>query len=160
MINYKMVLLYCSEDISLIENYAEAVADETITWHCHHRLEIDKNYTAQELKNNNLLYHRPAEELIFLTPKDHMSLHSSNRSEETRLKLSKATLGKKHSEESIKKMSLAKKGKKFTEEHKAKLSAAHKGVVISEEHRKRLSELRKGKHIIIDPSTGKRKWVI
>ena len=28
---------FCCEDISLIENYALAVADTTQTWDCHHR---------------------------------------------------------------------------------------------------------------------------
>ena len=30
---------YCCEDISLIENYIEAVSDDSQVWHCHHRLE-------------------------------------------------------------------------------------------------------------------------
>ena len=67
---------YCAEDISLIENYKEAVSSKEL-YHCHHRLEIqdDKCYFAKELKQMNLYYGRPASELIFLNVKDHKNLH-------------------------------------------------------------------------------------
>ena len=29
---------YCAEDISLIENYKDAINDKFYKWHCHHRL--------------------------------------------------------------------------------------------------------------------------
>ena len=31
---------YCCEDITLIENYDKAIADETQVWDCHHRDEV------------------------------------------------------------------------------------------------------------------------
>ena len=67
---------YCAEDISLIENYKEAVSSKEL-YHCHHRLEIqdDKCYFAKELKQMNLYYGRPASELIFLKVRDHKDLH-------------------------------------------------------------------------------------
>ena len=67
---------YCSEDISLIENYNEAVSSKEL-YHCHHRLEIqdDKCYFAKELKQMNLYYGRPASELIFLNAREHKDLH-------------------------------------------------------------------------------------
>lgn len=67
---------YCCEDISLIENYEEAVSSKEL-YHCHHRLEIqgDKCYFAKELKQLNLYYGRPASELIFLNAKEHKDLH-------------------------------------------------------------------------------------
>lgn len=67
---------YCCEDISLIENYEEAVSSKEL-YHCHHRLEIqgDKCYFAKELKQLNLYYGRPASELIFLNAKAHKDLH-------------------------------------------------------------------------------------
>ena len=67
---------YCAEDISLIENYKEAVSSKEL-YHCHHRLEIqdDKCYFAKELKQMNLYYGRPASELIFLKARDHKDLH-------------------------------------------------------------------------------------
>ena len=67
---------YCAEDISLIENYKEAVSSKEL-YHCHHRLEIqdDKCYFAKELKQMNLYYGRPASELIFLKAREHKDLH-------------------------------------------------------------------------------------
>ena len=75
MICEKTVKQFCNEDISLIENYQEAINDNTQTWHCHHRLEIELDKSKKELINMNLYYNRQASELIFLTKKDHMSLH-------------------------------------------------------------------------------------
>lgn len=68
---------FCSEDISLIENYDKAIADTTKTWDCHHRLELDgeAERSMSEMKRVGLYFNRPASELIFLTHKDHMSLH-------------------------------------------------------------------------------------
>ena len=37
MINEYCAKSYCCEDLSLIENYALAVADTTQAWDCHHR---------------------------------------------------------------------------------------------------------------------------
>lgn len=101
---------YCCEDISLIENYEEAMADTTQTWICHHRLEyVDGKVTSQaELKAKGLLYNRPASELIFLTPKAHGKIP-------------------KHTEESKKKTSAALKGRPKSEEHRRKISEANKG---------------------------------
>ena len=40
MINVKQAKKYCKEDISLIENYEQAVNDNNQMWVCHHREEI------------------------------------------------------------------------------------------------------------------------
>lgn len=76
MISETNVKKYCDEDISLIENYKEAVSSKEL-YHCHHRLEIqdDKCYFAKELKQMNLYYGRPASELIFLKAREHKDLH-------------------------------------------------------------------------------------
>ena len=66
---------YCSEDISLIENYAEMMADNTQTWCCHHRREIDENKSRSSLIKEGRYFGVPACELIFLTASDHKSLH-------------------------------------------------------------------------------------
>ena len=71
-------------------------------------------------------------------------------SEETKAKMSKASLGNthllghKHSEETKAKMSKAGKGRKKSEEHKAKIGKAHKGRKHSEEFKARLSKARLG----------------
>ena len=77
MINENCVKAYCSEDISLIENYALAIADTTQTWDCHHRGEILPcgRFSPNDLTKFGLYFNRPASELIFLTKAEHSSLH-------------------------------------------------------------------------------------
>lgn len=77
MICYETTKKYCNEDISLIENYEEAV-NNSEKYDCHHRLEIQdgkKVYSVKQLKELNLYYKRPAEELIFLSHVEHVRLH-------------------------------------------------------------------------------------
>ena len=78
MICLKSLKKFCCEDLSLIENYDLAISDTNQTWHCHHRLEIqdDTYITSDELKKQNLYYHRPACELILLTKSEHHILHN------------------------------------------------------------------------------------
>ena len=83
MINTHMAQRYCSEDISLIENYHEAIADEERTWDIHHRRESDSEgrtlFTGKQLIEMGLYYKRPASELIFLTRSMHCKLHREPR---------------------------------------------------------------------------------
>ena len=76
MICFETIYSYCCEDISLIENYKEA-AESSEKYDCHHRLEIqgDKIVSVEKLKEMNLYYNRPANELIFLKHTDHTSMH-------------------------------------------------------------------------------------
>ncbi len=46
-------------------------------WVCHHRKETDENKTQKQLIKLGLYYQRPANELIFLTSKDHHRLHGA-----------------------------------------------------------------------------------
>ena len=75
MLSYNKVKRYCCEDLSLIENYDLAVADQTQKWACHHRKETDEGLSADELKKLGLYWNRPASELIFLPPAEHTRLH-------------------------------------------------------------------------------------
>lgn len=150
MISPKVRKLYC-EDISKIENYDKAIADTTQTWHCHHRRETI--YTRDGLIQIGEYYHRPAVELIFLTPLDHNRIHNRGKtlsewhkerlreahrrnkynlgrhpSEETRMKLSAVLRGKKRSVETRKRMSAAQRGKVLSEETKRKVSLNHADV--------------------------------
>ena len=79
MINEWYAKCYCSEDISLIENYHQAIADQTRTWDIHHRKECDENgktlFTKKQLINLGLYFKRPASELVFVTKSMHMKLH-------------------------------------------------------------------------------------
>ena len=93
MISEKNAKLYCKEDISLIENYEEAINDNTQKWHCHHRRE--SVYTKKGLIEIGEYYHRPAIELIFMTEEEHARFHNTGKhySEKTKKKMSKSQIG-------------------------------------------------------------------
>lgn len=127
MINVKNVKSYCCEDISNIENYEKAM-NSPETWECHHRMVTHRRngkprkyrLSTELLKDWNVYYKRPADELIFLTHKDHAKLHNAEN-----------------------------KGKSFSEEHKSKISEAKKGKKrkpFSEEWKRNISEVQKGTH--------------
>ena len=73
MINESKAKKFCGEDISLIENYALAIADQTQTWCCHHIL--GEQHSKQYLKENGLYLKRPACELRFMIHIEHDRLH-------------------------------------------------------------------------------------
>ena len=79
MINEYNAKHFCSEDISLIENYHQAIADKEKTWDIHHRRECDDEgrtlFTHKQLKEMNLYENRPASELIFVTKSMHSKMH-------------------------------------------------------------------------------------
>lgn len=142
MINIKHVHAYCCEDPSLIENYDKAIADETQTWDCHHRLEIQGQFvnSPKLLKKCCMYYNVPASQLIFLKHGEHISLHNKNLSENTHRKLHASMinntrfLGKHHSEDTRKRLSDSHSGNKnpfFGRKHSAdtlkKLSLVHIG---------------------------------
>lgn len=78
MIKEYNVMKFCKDDISKIENYNEALADNEITWDCHHKLEIHEDYnnSKADLIMMNLYYNRPACELIFLPRSEHRRIHN------------------------------------------------------------------------------------
>jgi hypothetical protein len=128
MICEKNVKIYCSEDISKIENYFEAVNDIENTWDCHHRFETHNSdgyrwvidISRKELIALGMYYNKPSTELIFIKRKDHLSLHCKDR-----------------------------KIGNLTEEHKQKIARAHKGkkrIAFSEEWKSKLSKANKGKN--------------
>ena len=163
---------YC-KDIENVENYQKALADNFNGWEVHHRLEThtpdgkrrEVDISRKELMALGMYYHRPADELIFMTTREHNAFKKGQqKSEETRKKLSEANKGKRLSEEHKKKLSEAHKGKQLSEETKKKMSEAlkgrqfsaetrnkmseaAKGKKFSDEHRRKLSESQKGKHI-------------
>lgn len=135
---------YCN-NIENVENYEKAKADNFKGWRLHHRLETHNSdgerrlvdITHKELIALDMYYNRPAEELIFLTTKEHRCLHN---------------VGKKHSEEWRRKKSESMKGerhpfygKHHSEETRKKMVEAHKGKHLSEETKKKLSEAMKEK---------------
>ena len=79
MISERYAKSYCSEDISLIENYHDAIADEERMWEIHHLRECDSEgrtlFTGKQLIEMNLYFKRPASELVFVTKSMHKKLH-------------------------------------------------------------------------------------
>ena len=149
--------LYC-KDFENIENYEKAKADNFKNWEVHHRLETHNSdgerrlvdITADELKALDMYYHRPAEELIFMTIYEHSRLHMKGKhlSEETKKKIGAASKGNKNA-----------LGYRHTDEAKNKIAEAMKGENNpfygrhhTEETRKKLKEARKGKHLGKDNS--------
>lgn len=132
--NYKC---YC-KDFENIENYDKAKADNFKGWHLHHRLETHNSdgerrlvdITPEELIALDMYYNRPANELIFLTIKEHRCLHKA---------------GKPHSSEHKRKISKALKGHHLSEETKKKISNALMRHSISEETKRKISETTRGK---------------
>ena len=79
MINEIQAKKYCSEEISLIENYHQAIADKEKMWEIHHRRESNDEgrtlFTGKQLIEMNLYYKRQAKELIFVTKSMHRKIH-------------------------------------------------------------------------------------
>ena len=122
MICEKNVNSYCSDDITLIENYNDAI-NSTEMWVCHHRLEIqdDKRYSKRQLIEMRLYYDRPHNELIFMTTSEHMRLHTieQHKTNAHKLHLSESNKGK----HSIPR-------KKCSNERKLKISNSEKGKIV------------------------------
>lgn len=122
---------FCVGSIQDIENYEKAVNDTTQTYVCHHRLETHTSdgerrkvdLSKEELLALDMYYHRPAEELIFLTNKEHMSLHNKGKkmSDDFCKKVRESMKGKNSGE------SHPFYGKHHTEEAKRKIAEANKG---------------------------------
>ena len=91
MINKGRVKKYCCQDPTLIENYHDAINDKTQTWHIHHRLE-NLGFSQKDLKYLQLYYSVPANELIFMSPAEHCSMHNTGRkvTDDTKEKIKKA----------------------------------------------------------------------
>ena len=81
----------------------------------------------------------------YITQRSNFNTKGLKCSDETRAKLSKASMGKKPSDETRAKLSKANMGKKPSDETKAKIGKAHKGKVISDETRAKISLGNKGK---------------
>lgn len=141
MINNSKAKLFCRDDISLIENYNEAIADTENVWVCHHRLELtlDGEFanSAEDLIRHGMYYKRPYFELIWLPKNVHRQMHGIKKalSNNTLKKLSDKQKGinnSMHGKEPWNKGKTgvqvgANIGRKFSKEWREKLSNAHKG---------------------------------
>ena len=100
MISEKQSKKFCKDDITEIENYELAINDTSHIWHCHHRRE--SIYTRDGLKEIGEYFHRPACELVFLSPSEHAKLHFTGKNNKGD---NNPMYGKKHTEETKKKIS-------------------------------------------------------
>lgn len=134
MINAKKVASRVCTDITKIENYDKALNDDSQEWQCHHRLETHNSdgelrsifLSREELIALDMYWHRPPEELIYLTRSEHMTLHNSSKQYREKMKKSckginqgaKSEEMKKHLSESCKGRTPWNKGKKSTSQYK------------------------------------------
>ena len=126
---------FCCDDITKIENYEQAINDDTQTWVCHHRLELNNEgkyqHSSKELQDMGLYFNRPHEELILLTRSEHQKLHGRSGSPQVMNFMNKGhkALKSKPSWNAGTKgvMKAWNKGKKTSNETKEKQSAAKKG---------------------------------
>ena len=136
---------YC-KNYQDIENYGKAKKDNFKGWECHHRLETHTpdgkrrlvDISKKELIALDMYYDRPANELIFLTVKEHYIYRKGrpgtnkgkHLSAETKKKMSEAkegennpNYGRHHSEETKKKMAESWKGKRWYNNGKINIRA-------------------------------------
>lgn len=93
----------------LIENYEEAINDNTQVWECHHRRE--EFFSKKELIERGEYYNVKPADLIFLTPAEHSSIDSKCKRLSESMKGNKNPMyGKYHSEEAKRKISETHKG--------------------------------------------------
>lgn len=150
--------MFCRDDISLIENYYEAISDNKETWVCHHRDKLRilpsgmiVRRSREELKEIGRYYNCPANELIFMKRSEHASLHSSGHtcSKETRKKLAESAYKQWERQDRTaigNRISNSLKGYKQTEEHIANSIKGRIGIKWSEESKKEHSIRMKGNH--------------
>ena len=147
MINIKKVKRFC-KDYTRIENYEEAVNDQSQVWVCHHIL--GEILSREQLLDHDFYYDVPPCMLKFVTSAEHNQIHKQfkgkHHSEETRRKMSEAH--RNISDETRRKMSESHKGKHHNEESRRKLNEANKGKHHSEETRRKISE------------AAKRRWLL
>lgn len=167
MRNYKCIC----DDIENVENYEKAKADNFEGWECHHRLETHTSdgkrrtvdISRKELQALGMYYHRPAEELIFITIPEHSSLHHKGKpsprkgkrlSEKTKQKMRDSHKGQVAWNKGKTGVNGLQKGKKHnvSEEGRKRMAVNkgkptwNKGIPCSEGTKRKLSEANKGKH--------------
>lgn len=150
MINLRFIKKCCKDDYTQIENYEQAINDNSQTWVLHHKLEIHEDYinSKEQMINMNLYYERPSNELIFLTKAEHNRIHTKHR------KLSEETL--KHKSEAMKSFWSSEEGSIRKQEMKPKLKLINLGRVRSEETKNKISNSKKGS---IPWNKGKKKEI-
>ena len=136
MINEKQAKKYCREDINKIAGYAEAIADTTQTYICHHRnAEPFTGFCTEDLKKMNMYYSRPASELKFVTRSEHRSIHNKEHGN---------PMYGKHLKD-VYKPDVYKHWKHKHSDAFAKLNKSRIGVQLTETHKQKLSNNSSGR---------------
>ena len=147
MINLKFTKRCCIDSITLIENYEKAINDTTQCWVLHHRKEIDEGLSVKQLIEQNLYFHRPPTELIFLTKSEHISLHHKGKKiPEEQIETQRRKILEYYSKsENREKVSVLTKQAMQRPEVQAKLGSGTRGIHLNKEQRKKRSDANKGK---------------
>lgn len=125
---------FCRDDISLIKNYQEALADTTQVWYVHHiNGEPVTGFSKKDLLKMKMYYNRPASELMFVTYKMHDDIHNNSTN------WGKSNKCKHLSTEHKRKISITNKGRVMSDDTKSKMSASRTGVKLSSTHKKAIS---------------------
>lgn len=134
---------YCKEDISNIENYELAKADNFKGWVIHHRDEIRMLPSGmiairsrEDLIDDDRYFNCPANELIYMTNFEHQKLHSENRTSDTINKIANGHRNKKASYATRLKMSKTRKGKSHASNGGWKHTEDWKANAKEREHKK------------------------
>ena len=136
MISESQARKYCGEDISLIENYAEAVSSSE-KWEIHHRLEIQGKFRNSKrlLIKCGMYWKVPAWQLVFMKESEHRKMHRTGGgfTDDARRRMSERRRGR----------IPWNKGIRRTPEEKSKMSEARRGKGLGSKlpdwHRRRIA---------------------
>ena len=142
MISENNAHAFCCEDISKIENYEQAITDQTQSWVCHHKAEVLPcgNFTVDTLIKFKLYWHRPANELIFMKRNEHAHLHRKNLPIETKHNISNAM-----------------RRRKLSNKTKQKIRKSLKQYFSNPANREKISNSLKGKHCSASSNVKRRR---
>lgn len=169
----KSNIKYICKHRELVENYNEAIADDTQMWDLHHKLETHFSdgserpsnafLSKEELIALDMYWNRSPEELIFLSKSEHCKLHGKCEQRRHNISLSKGGTGISKPKRVIR--NLSKYWDKYVEyytsiyykhgEHERRVKAT-KGRTISEEVRLKMSLAKKG-HVRIQSEEEKQQ---
>lgn len=139
MFSMKQALAYCCEPLERIKGFKEA-SEASEKYHIHHRFE-EMGLSRKDLIEMDLLYHRPACELVFMNGREHNAMHSScDLSDAYKAILWKPGHVPAFTEAHRKHISEAKKGVKQTPEHTLHVVEACAPIRASKEFREKLSK--------------------
>lgn len=139
MFSMKQALAYCCEPLERIKGFKEA-SESSEKYHIHHRFE-EMGLSRKDLIEMDLLYHRPACELVFMNGWEHNVMHSKLFPSD-KYALARYQIGNvpAFTEAHRKHISEAKKGVKQTPEHTLHVVEACAPIRASKEFKEKMSK--------------------